>query len=294
MDELVIDNLVYIPSKKAAAITGYAKDYIGQLCREGRIEAKLVGRSWYVLESSVKEHRFGTQGAPEAPIAAQESVPVAPQKLESLEKVAPVSTEEAPADESWQPASYIAEPVEEIVTTAHPTSLINTTQEQETSQAASQLEEVQSAWQEWFSKNQIKAQEVLVEPSPSEILINEQEKPVIIEEEEVLEPVSEEIAVPVRISRTYPGSMDIAQEIPVQPKRSIRREHEGRVIKERVRKPQKGGRSNLVLKSLFVGTMILIAAITVIGTGSLDALSPTWAKKPGAVEFLAGVKSIEK
>jgi len=61
MDELVIGEKKYISSKKAAELTGYAKDYIGQLCREGRVEARLVGRSWYVLESSIAEHRFGKQ-----------------------------------------------------------------------------------------------------------------------------------------------------------------------------------------------------------------------------------------
>jgi|CXWL01.1.fsa_nt_gi hypothetical protein len=59
MDELTLDNKIYISSKKAAAITGYAKDYVGQLCREGRVAARLVGRSWYVLEESIKSHRFG-------------------------------------------------------------------------------------------------------------------------------------------------------------------------------------------------------------------------------------------
>lgn len=40
-------------------MTGYAKDYVGQLCREGRVPARLVGRSWYVLESALHDHRFG-------------------------------------------------------------------------------------------------------------------------------------------------------------------------------------------------------------------------------------------
>lgn len=61
MDELVIGEKKYISSKRAAELTGYAKDYVGQLCREGRVEARLVGRSWYVLESSITEHRFGRQ-----------------------------------------------------------------------------------------------------------------------------------------------------------------------------------------------------------------------------------------
>jgi|SRR3989344_3915698 len=59
MDEIFIGEKRYISSKQAAQITGYAKDYIGQLCREGRVPARLVGRSWYVLESAITDHRFG-------------------------------------------------------------------------------------------------------------------------------------------------------------------------------------------------------------------------------------------
>lgn len=59
MDEILIGEKKYISSKQAAKATGYAKDYIGQLCREGRVPARLVGRSWYVLESAIHDHRFG-------------------------------------------------------------------------------------------------------------------------------------------------------------------------------------------------------------------------------------------
>ncbi|MHB8660337.1 MAG: hypothetical protein ACYC75_00135 [Minisyncoccota bacterium] len=61
MDEILIDEKKYVSSKRAAKVTGYAKDYIGQLCREGRVPARLVGRSWYVLETAIHDHRFGDQ-----------------------------------------------------------------------------------------------------------------------------------------------------------------------------------------------------------------------------------------
>ena len=71
MDEILIEEKRYISSKRAAKITGYAKDYVGQLCREGRVPARLVGRGWYVLESAIQDHRFGNQeietSAPESP-----------------------------------------------------------------------------------------------------------------------------------------------------------------------------------------------------------------------------------
>jgi hypothetical protein len=64
MDELVVDGEKYISSKRAARLSGYTKDYIGQLCRAGKIPSKMVGRSWYVKEDSLKEHRKEYQGEP--------------------------------------------------------------------------------------------------------------------------------------------------------------------------------------------------------------------------------------
>src|ERR1700756_2748472 len=71
MEELLIGDKKYISSKQAAKVTGYAKDYIGQLCREGRVPARLVGRSWYVLESALRDHRFGEVREEEKSTVAQ-------------------------------------------------------------------------------------------------------------------------------------------------------------------------------------------------------------------------------
>ena len=53
-----IEGKKYISSKRAAEITGYTKDYVGQLCRMGKIDAKLIGRNWFVGEDSIRAHRF--------------------------------------------------------------------------------------------------------------------------------------------------------------------------------------------------------------------------------------------
>lgn len=47
---------LYISSRRASEISGYAKDYIGQLVRSGKLDAMRVGRSWFVLEASLKKH----------------------------------------------------------------------------------------------------------------------------------------------------------------------------------------------------------------------------------------------
>ncbi len=109
MDEIILDEKNYISSKQAAKVTGYAKDYIGQLCREGRVPARLVGRSWYVLESALKDHRFGIVGSTEkvAQKETEEVLPSLPPTWESpryeasSEELLPKITRPEHAWEAW-------------------------------------------------------------------------------------------------------------------------------------------------------------------------------------------------
>lgn len=55
---LVIDGKNYISSARAAQLVGYTKDYVGQLARAGKIDSKLIGRSWYVAEDSITKHKL--------------------------------------------------------------------------------------------------------------------------------------------------------------------------------------------------------------------------------------------
>jgi hypothetical protein len=55
--DLYFDEKKYISSSRAAKITGYANDYIGQLCRDGKLECRMVGRSWYVSFNSLINHK---------------------------------------------------------------------------------------------------------------------------------------------------------------------------------------------------------------------------------------------
>lgn len=57
MDVLQVGNKKYIKASVAAASLGYTSDYVGQLCRSGKVDAQLVGRSWYVLENSIQGHK---------------------------------------------------------------------------------------------------------------------------------------------------------------------------------------------------------------------------------------------
>ncbi|MBI2048070.1 MAG: hypothetical protein HYT27_02930 [Parcubacteria group bacterium] len=46
----------YVSSRRAAEIFGYAPDYIGQLCRRGKLECRLIGRGWFITETSLSKH----------------------------------------------------------------------------------------------------------------------------------------------------------------------------------------------------------------------------------------------
>ena len=57
-NSIEIEGVEYIPAKRAARLVGYSADYVGQLARAGKVHAKLVGRSWYVTEDSIREHKL--------------------------------------------------------------------------------------------------------------------------------------------------------------------------------------------------------------------------------------------
>lgn len=46
-----------VSSGRAAQLSGYTQDYIGQLCRDGRIECKRVAGEWHVLLSSLLAYK---------------------------------------------------------------------------------------------------------------------------------------------------------------------------------------------------------------------------------------------
>lgn len=134
MEELIIDDKKFVSSKRAAQITGYAKDYIGQLCREGYVEAKRVGRSWYVLEAGIKDHRFGNT----------------PAHSEALPVVTPTFTIERSVDQSsaieTPPINLLRREEKELkLPTIEP---VATKQAPQPAPAPSQ--DFHEAWQTWF------------------------------------------------------------------------------------------------------------------------------------------------
>jgi len=57
MKTVTIEGEVYTKASILADKFGYTSDYIGQLCRSNKVEARLVGRAWYVNEYSLDKHK---------------------------------------------------------------------------------------------------------------------------------------------------------------------------------------------------------------------------------------------
>ena len=57
MDVLTVGEKSYVKASVLARELGYTADYIGQLCRGKKVDAKLVGRSWYVEKDSIQSHK---------------------------------------------------------------------------------------------------------------------------------------------------------------------------------------------------------------------------------------------
>lgn len=57
MKEVTIDGVEYLPAATVAKEFRYTTDYIGQLCRAKKVDARLVGRTWYVNPLSLTKHK---------------------------------------------------------------------------------------------------------------------------------------------------------------------------------------------------------------------------------------------
>lgn len=61
MKDLVsINEREFISVKRASEITKYSKDYVGQLCREGKVAARMIGRTWFIDHESILNYKKTT------------------------------------------------------------------------------------------------------------------------------------------------------------------------------------------------------------------------------------------
>ncbi|MBY0309568.1 hypothetical protein K2Q16_00245 [Patescibacteria group bacterium] len=57
METVTIDEVEYVKASVLAKRHNYTTDYIGQLCRARKVDAHLVGRTWYVFPASLDGHK---------------------------------------------------------------------------------------------------------------------------------------------------------------------------------------------------------------------------------------------
>ncbi|MBI2046365.1 MAG: hypothetical protein HYT28_03030 [Parcubacteria group bacterium] len=76
-DELILDGRKYISSRRAGEITSYTNDYIGQLCRAGKVQGKLIGRIRFVDEASLLSYKqmLDVATQKESPNGIQKEIP---------------------------------------------------------------------------------------------------------------------------------------------------------------------------------------------------------------------------
>ncbi|MEK7070289.1 MAG: hypothetical protein AAB966_00615, partial [Patescibacteria group bacterium] len=55
--DLYFEGKKYISARRAAQVSGYSTDYIGQLCRAKNLECKMIGRGWFVSEISLNDYQ---------------------------------------------------------------------------------------------------------------------------------------------------------------------------------------------------------------------------------------------
>lgn len=248
MDELVIGDKRYLSSKRAAELTGYAKDYIGQLCREGRVEAKLVGRSWYVLESAIREHRFGKD----------EDIPVAA----SMD----VDGEEAQSDIAWESPNYIPEVV------AHLPEL-KPRIELKKEQISIQDEPIQA-----FSSDISRNEAILEAPPQAREREDEAE---VIDLHRIKAEISKGSATPIGRNIDMPKRVDTM--LPRQSVTNGKRAKKPPVKSEKARK----GR-NLVGIAIITAAALISVSVMLVGTGFVSSSSLTIGVNNSFINFLAG------
>ena len=105
-DSIKIGEKILIRSSRASEITRYSQDYIGDLCRRGKVGAVLIKRTWYVDCDELLAHQkkaesvhrtYGLLTAQAAKAAAQnpklDIVPTVPEIADSMAKDAPKMAE---------------------------------------------------------------------------------------------------------------------------------------------------------------------------------------------------------
>ena len=272
MDEILIEEKKYISSKRAAKVTGYAKDYIGQLCREGRVPARLVGRAWYVLESAIQDHRFGDSG-----IEPEKSIETTPLVGKQDRSTLP-STWEAPRYETQS---------EEILPSIN--MLIEESSEPVDSRKKelSSSQNAQDSWRAWFDRFDHIGDAI---ESPEEVPAAQEENEQNLEviEEEAEKDDDTVVHIPIHtISRSVPTDL-LPRHSEAKLPSNREREPAGHQVERRRNKMNK----TMVTTVQIAGSLLAMTAVilAVIGSGYFDE----YILSNSQVRIIAGVALYNK
>jgi hypothetical protein len=246
MDEILIEDKKYVSSKRAAKVTGYAKDYIGQLCREGRVPARLVGRSWYVLESAIHDHRFGKQG-----IEPGNANPTSGRPTGSSASVFP---------STWESPRYEASSAEILPSVNRLQRLPGRSDTGDVGDEQNEMSQhLQDSWKAWFDRvadTESVTLSDLAQPEGEEIA----EKPEVKEIEE------EEVRIPINTVYELPPE-DLLPRHSAHHFEAGPSSDEEEVYIQR----ERGGRGAMVGMQIAGAVFaVLVATVAVIGTGYFD------------------------
>jgi hypothetical protein len=273
MDTLTLDGKNYLSSKRAAEITGYAKDYIGQLCREGRVEARLVGRNWYILESSLHTHRFGAAVA-EIKSHTEEAKPKAMSPV--TEEVFETKDETPILQENLKPETMETESLDPETDVVLETKSIET----ETVSDTRDIENIQEAWKAWFSERSVDKKERVTDVVPSTVASEESKEELVTAQESV--PETSEVHMK-RISTLVHT---------VIPSRKEETKSEKRTSGVHIRTSQGG--DMLIVKAAAIALAGLSMSIAIIGTGALDDFKVKNSFQAAILSGIAGISLVNK
>jgi len=330
MNEITIGDKIYISSKRAAEITGYAKDYVGQLCREGHVDAKMVGRSWYVYEPSIRTHRFG------ADAAMPEEAPETPEEAEREQNAASEAVAEPVS--AWERPKYTPEEPQQIPEITAPAYKEPEIPAQET------LTDMQAAWREWFERKQEAAEEVEIHQIQEDAAGDTEEDEPEMEQEmeeageiDEIDETGQEIegeTTEIPLHRIHPAAPEPhirpveapaapAQRVMEVQKAPVKAAYaseyaasqapEARIVHERVvrragtapagirgarraekaaARAQKGGNAPMV--AVLIGVSIIAVAVGYIGSGLADRYLEIFGSNNPVINFLVGTREFNR
>lgn len=258
MDEILIGEKRYVSSKQAAKVTGYAKDYVGQLCREGRVPARLVGRSWYVLESALHDHRFGNP------------------KNEPIEEVKPKAPVES-THPTWESPRYEASDAEVLPSVNRLRGNKSPELTDDKKKEIEVAQHLQDTWAAWFDR----FDHIPVEPAVIAAVAPEKPKNEPVETIIEIEP---EVSIPIRT--VYQPQQTIQEEI------KLDNVEVGLSSEEESEVQVGGGYRKMVMALQVFGVMfaVILATVAVLGSGYFD----TYILSSSQVSQIAGVALYNK